>query len=69
MKSPNLMKESLKYLILIERALKSKEPSKGIDGHDRLIVDYSERLFGTDGLKSIDFQTFYDWYFYDRIVV
>lgn len=69
MKSPNLTKESLRYLTFIERNLKSKNQSKGIDNYDKLIVGYMERLFEMDGLKPIDFQSFYDRYFYDRIVV
>lgn len=69
MKSPNLLRESLRYLIFIERNLKPKNPHKEIDDHDRRIVDYTERLFEMSELKPIDFQTFFDRYFYDRIVV
>ncbi len=69
MKSPNLARESLRYLIFIERTLKWKKGYGLIDEHDKLIVDYTERLFDMNELKSIDFQTFYDWYFYDRMVV
>ena len=80
MKSPVLRKEWLRYLIDLEkkqRAVSIENGSLKVDGfdeHDKAILRYLEELFAHDSaslvqLKSIDYQTAFDWYIYDRLLV
>lgn len=80
MKSPVLRKEGLRYLIDLEKKQKAVSISKGtltpdiFDDHDKAILRYLEELFAPETaslsqLKSIDYQTVFDWYIYDRLLV
>ncbi len=73
MKSPVLRIEWLRYLIDSEkRSLRSSSTwSITINNtHDKTLQRYFEELFDPINhtqLRSIDFQTLFDWYLYDRI--
>lgn len=74
MKSPILSLESHRYMIAIERHEKSKKSVNdwSIDEYDKRIVALMDKVFdeaNTASLKSIDYQTLFDWFVYDRLLV
>jgi TolA-binding protein len=80
MKSPILRQEGLRYLIDLEKKQKAVSIENGtlkidsFDNHDKAILRHLEELFSPETnslsqLKSIDYQTVFDRYIYDRLLV